>query len=59
MQFAKRHVRDTVNIWKTMLWSGENKIELLGLSAKQKVWTKRNTAHYIEYIIHTMIYGNP
>lgn len=54
MQFAKSHVKDTENIWEKILGSGENKIELLGLNAKQKVWPKPNTAHYIEYIIHNM-----
>ena len=29
--FAKRHVGDSPNIWKKVLWSDETKIELFGI----------------------------
>ena len=57
LDFAKRHVGDTANMWKKVLWSDETKIELFGLSAKRYVWRKANTAHHPENTIPTVKHG--
>jgi hypothetical protein len=46
--FAKRHVGDSLNIWKKILWSGETKIELFGHQGKPYVWRKPTTSHHPE-----------
>jgi hypothetical protein len=43
--FAKRHVGDSPNIWKTILWSDETKMELFGHQGKLYVWRKNQ--HFI------------
>ena len=35
MEFAKKHVDDTADMWKKVLWSDETKIELFGLNSKR------------------------
>ena len=51
--FAKRHVGDSPNIWKKVLWSDETKIELFGHQGKCYVWRKPNTYHHPENLIPT------
>ncbi|MBN3275160.1 TCB1 transposase, partial [Polyodon spathula] len=46
--FTKRHVRDSPDIWKKVLWSDETKIELYGHQGKCYVWRKPNTSHHPE-----------
>ena len=46
--FARRHVGDSPNIWKKVLWSDVTKIELLGHQGKRHVWRKPNTFHHSE-----------
>uniref|UniRef100_A0AAZ3SG63 Transposase Tc1-like domain-containing protein n=1 Tax=Oncorhynchus tshawytscha TaxID=74940 RepID=A0AAZ3SG63_ONCTS len=43
---AKRHVGESPNIWKKVLWSDENKIELFGHQGKRYVWCKPNPSHH-------------
>ena len=52
--FAKRHVGDSPNIWKKVLWSDETKIELFGHQGKCYVWRKPNTSHHPENTIPTV-----
>ena len=40
--FTKRHVGDSPNIWKKLLWSDETKIELFAHQGKRYVWRKPN-----------------
>uniref|UniRef100_A0AAZ3S8R6 Transposase Tc1-like domain-containing protein n=1 Tax=Oncorhynchus tshawytscha TaxID=74940 RepID=A0AAZ3S8R6_ONCTS len=46
--FSKRHVGDSPNIWKKVVWSDETKIELFGHQGKRYVWRKPNTCHHPE-----------
>ena len=55
--FAKRHVGDSPNIWKKVLWSDENKIELFGHQGKRYVWRKPNISHHPENHIPTVRQG--
>jgi hypothetical protein len=55
--FTKKHVGDSPNIWKKVLWSDETKIELFDNQAKCYVWRKPNTCHHPENIIPTMKHG--
>ena len=55
--FAKRHVGDSPNIWKKVLWSDETKIELFVHQGKRYVWRKPNTSHHSENTIHTVKHG--
>jgi hypothetical protein len=50
--FAKRHVGDSPNIWKQVLWSDETKIELFGY-----VWLKPITSHHPDNTIPTVKHG--
>ena len=45
-EFAKRHVGDSPNVWRKVLWSGETKIELFSHQGKRHVWRKPNTSHH-------------
>uniref|UniRef100_A0A8K9XI19 Tc1-like transposase DDE domain-containing protein n=1 Tax=Oncorhynchus mykiss TaxID=8022 RepID=A0A8K9XI19_ONCMY len=54
LKFATRHLGDTPNMWKKVLWSDETKIELFGNNAKRYVWRKSNTAHHPEHTITTV-----
>ena len=47
--FAKRHVGDTPNIWKKVLWSDETKIELFGHQGKRYFWHKPNTIPTVKH----------
>ena len=55
--FAKRHVGDSPNIWKKVLWSDKTKIELFGHQGKRNVWRKPNTSHHPENTIPTVKHG--
>ena len=44
-------------MWKKVLWSGETKIELVGLKAKHYVWWKTNTAHHPKHTMPTVKHG--
>ncbi|MBN3272188.1 TCB1 transposase, partial [Polyodon spathula] len=55
--FTKRHVGDSPNIWKKVLWSDETKIELFGHQGKRYVWRKPNTSHHPENTIPTVKHG--
>ena len=55
--FAKRHVGDSPNIWKKVLWSDETKIELFSHQGKHYVWRKPNTSHQPENTIPTVKHG--
>ena len=46
-KFAKRHVGDSPNIWKNVLWSDETKIELFGHQGKRCL-AQTNTSHHPE-----------
>ena len=50
--FAKRHVGDSPNIWKKVLWSDETKIYFLGHQGKRYVWLKPNTSHHPKNTTH-------
>ena len=50
--FAKRHVGDSPNIWKKVLWS-----ELFGHRGKRYVWHKHNTSHHPENAFSTVKHG--
>jgi hypothetical protein len=45
--FAKRHVGDSPNIWRKVLWSDGTEIELFSIK-ENTVWCKPNTSHYFE-----------
>ena len=49
--FAKRHVGDSPNIWKKVLWSDETKIEFFGHHGKHYGWRKPNIYYHPEYIL--------
>jgi hypothetical protein len=55
--FTNRHVGDSPNIWKKVLWSDETKIELFGHLRKHYVWRKPNTSHHPENTIPTVKHG--
>ena len=55
--FAKRHMGDSPNIWKKVLWSDETQIELFGHQGKRYVWRKPNTSHHPENTIPTVKHG--
>jgi hypothetical protein len=57
LMFAKRHVGDSPNIWKKVLWSDKTQIELFGHQGKCYVWRKPNTSHHPENPIPTMKHG--
>ena len=40
-----------------ILWSGETKIELFGLNAKNHIWRKPGTAHLLANTIPTVKHG--
>ena len=43
-EFAKRHVGDSQNVWRKVLWSDETKIELFGHQRKRYVCRKPITS---------------
>ena len=55
--FAKRHVRDSPNIWKKVLWSDATKIEFFGHQGKHFFWHKPNTSHHPKNNIPTVKHG--
>jgi hypothetical protein len=55
--FSKRHVGDSLNIWKKVLWSDETQIELFGHQGKCYVCRKPNTSHHPENTIPTVKHG--
>ena len=55
--FAKRHVGDSPNIWKKVLWSDETKIEFFRHLGKRYIWHNPNTSHHPENIIPTVKHG--
>ena len=55
--FAKRHVGDSPNIGKKVLWSDETNIELFGHQGKRYVWRKPNTSLHPENTIPTVKHG--
>ena len=55
--FTKRHVGDSPNIWKKVLWSDETRIELFGHQGKHYVWHKPNISHHPEDTIPTVKHG--
>ncbi|MGH0191136.1 UNVERIFIED_CONTAM: hypothetical protein FKN15_057523 [Acipenser sinensis] len=57
IDFVKKHVDDTADMWKKVLWSDETKIELFGLNSKLYVWRKPNTAHHAVITIPTVKHG--
>jgi hypothetical protein len=40
LEFAKRHLKDSLTMRNKILWSDETKIELFGLNAKCHIWRK-------------------
>ena len=56
-EFAKRHVGDSQNVWRKVLWSDETKIELFGHQRKRYVWHKPNTLHHPKNTIPTVKHG--
>jgi hypothetical protein len=55
---AKRHMGDSPNIWKKVLWSNETKIEIFGHQGKRYVLRKPNTPHHSESTIPSiMLWG--
>lgn len=46
--FVYSHLRDTANIWMTVLWSDKTKIEYWALM-QNSVWQKPNTAHHPQH----------
>ena len=56
-EFVKRHVGDSQNIWRKVLWSDETKIELFGHQRKRYVWRKPNTSHHPKNTIPTVKHG--
>uniref|UniRef100_A0AAZ3RMS5 Transposase Tc1-like domain-containing protein n=1 Tax=Oncorhynchus tshawytscha TaxID=74940 RepID=A0AAZ3RMS5_ONCTS len=52
--FTKRHVGDSPNIWKKVLWLDETKIDVFGHQGKRYVWRKPNTSHHPENTISTV-----
>ena len=55
--FAKRHVGDSPNIWKKVLWSDETEIDIFGHQGKRYVWRTPNTSHHPENTIPTVKHG--
>jgi hypothetical protein len=55
--FPKRHVEDSPNIWKKVLWSDKTTIELFGHQGKCYVWCKPNSSHHPENTIPTVKHG--
>ena len=45
-EFAKRHVGDSQNVWRKVLWSDETKMLLFCHKKKRVVWLKPNTSHH-------------
>ena len=56
-EFAKRHVGDSLNVWRKVLWSDETKIERFGHQGKRYVWRKLNTSHHPKNTIPTVKHG--
>lgn len=57
LEFAKKHVDDSMVKWKKILWSDETKIELFGHQTRRYVWRKPNTAHHQKHTIPTVKHG--
>lgn len=45
LEFAKRHVGDSLVKWNNVLWSGETKIELFGHQTRRNVFSGHGTLH--------------
>ena len=56
-EFAKRHVGDSPNVLRKVLWSDETKILLFGHHRKHYVWRKPNTSHHPRNTIPTVRHG--
>ena len=56
-EFAKRHVADSLNVWRKVLWSDETKIELFGHKGKCYVWRQPNTSHHPKNTVPTVKHG--
>ena len=57
LEFAKRHVGDSMVKWKKVLWSDETKVELFGHQTRRYVWRRPNTAHQHKRTIPTVKHG--
>ena len=57
LEFAKRHVGDSMVKWKKVLWSDETKVELFGHQTRRYVWRTPNTAHHHKRTIPTVKHG--
>ena len=55
--FAKRHVGDSPNVWKKVLWSDETNISFFGIQGKHYVCHKLNTSHHPENTNLTVKHG--
>ena len=56
-EFAKRHVGDSLNVGRKVLWSDETNIELFGHQRKCYGWRKSNTSHHPKNTIPTVKHG--
>ncbi|KAG2470934.1 TCB1 transposase, partial [Polypterus senegalus] len=57
LEFAKRHLKDSLTIRNKILWSDETKIELFGVNARRHVWMKPGTTHHQANTIPTVKHG--
>lgn len=55
--FHKRHVGDSQNVWRKVLWSDGTKIELFSHQRKRYVWRKPNTLHHPKNTIPIVKHG--
>ena len=54
LEFAKRHLKDSLTMRNKIIWSNDTKIELFGLNGKCHVWRKHIT---IPTVNHHHPYG--
>ena len=57
LEFANRHLNESPEFWKHILWSDETKIELFGLNTKKYVWRKTGSANDPANTIPTVKHG--
>jgi len=43
---VKKHLYDTADMWRKVLYSNEAKIKHFGLNSKRHFWRKPNTTHH-------------
>lgn len=57
LEFAKKYINESVEFWKTVIFSDESKFNLFGSDGKQVVWRKPNTQLNKENLCPTVKHG--